>query len=191
MKALVNNRSKRLSKKIGVALSYLTSFRQKIVGTDVKPSKEVEISTMFCTLTGALNRIGLLKFFDQIVPTDLKKMSIIFIETDYMSDNESNFPKDESDKSLQSFYTEILNICGSRDLIARWDSKDFVLICPEVPVESAVNLANKMSKTINNKYWKKGPKISCNSGATQVNGEDLHYLINNIKKELYKAKKAA
>ncbi|PKG83290.1 hypothetical protein CXF85_11205 [Colwellia sp. 75C3] len=142
MEAEVNNvsRSKRLYKTMGNTLSYLNSIPQKFVGISEKPTNEIEFSTMLCTLTGTLNRIGL---------------------------------------------------CGSEDLIVRWDMKEFLLVCPIIPLEHAINLATKISKNINNKIWTKKRQISCRSGIAQTNGEDLHDLITHITKELHKSKENA
>ncbi|TYK66757.1 GGDEF domain-containing protein [Colwellia echini] len=194
MKTAVNKEAEKqgISSKLTKAFGFLKTIKQKIVKERAQTVEEDEFANMICPLTGALSRIGLSSYFDQIVPSELSKMSLIFIELDYFDDHVRQFSTTASDKNLQKIVNQIINTCcGDRDLLARWSLKELVLVCPDMPLKDATKLANKISQTIKRMTWSKGTEITCSAGASQANGEDLHHIISRAKEEILKARKAA
>ncbi len=178
MKTEVRNQSgrKSLYRTMGNAYHYLNSVQRNIIPIRKKPIIDVEFSTMLCPLSGALNRIGLRKYFDQIAPSDLTKTSVIVLKIENLDNN-------ALEKMLLQFVTDIIDMCGTRDLVARWDINELVLVCPEFSLEHAIELAHKICVTINNKARVNKAEGTCHAIASQAKTDDLNYLINNIKKD--------
>lgn len=148
----------------------------------------LEFGTMSCPLTGALNRIGLRKCFDQLAPTDLQQLSIIFLNIDYFEDLYSNNGQKIADEILQQFVNEVDNTCRSSDTVVRWNAEEFLLVCPDTKLSQAVDVAYKIRLTIQETTWPNDIKITCSSGVAQMHDEDLNDLIARANRALYKAK---
>ena len=151
-------------------------------------SHTIEFGAMSCPLTGALNRIGLRKCFDQLAPSDLHKLSIIFITIDYFEDLYPNYGQQTADNILQKFVEQVDNTCRSSDTVARWNAEEFLLVCPDTDLSQAVDVADKIRVVIQETTWPNDIKITCSSGVAQMYDEDLNDLIARANKALYKAK---
>lgn len=176
MKTDVSNNtvSKGIFNKVGAAFNSLPFRQKKKVSKQRRMSDSGEISSMLCPVTGSLNRIGLRKYFDQMTPSDIKSTSLILI-------NIENLSEQLPDKLLQSFVASVIDLCGPKELIARWSIKEFLLVCPETSPTSAETLANKICKSIKDNTRKYGKDISCRAKTSAVYSEDLHSLITRIK----------
>lgn len=156
--------------KVGAAFSFLPFIAKKKVSKRKKVSEKEEFSSMLCPSTGALNRIGLRKLFDQMAPSDLTSASLILIKVENISNPLSN-------NLLQKFVNNVIDLCGSTELIARWAEKEFIIVCPNTPIIKAEQLANKICKNITGKSSEYGKDISCRAKTSAVHSEDLHLLI--------------
>lgn len=173
---------------LGYIIRRLVPAKKVVVETPEQPTQTIEFGAMSCPLTGALNRIGLRKCFDQLTPSDLHKLSIIFINIDYFEDLYPNYGQQTADEILQKFVTNIDNTCRSSDTVARWSTEEFLLVCPDTELSQAIDVANKIRETIQEASWPNDIKITCSSGVAQMYDEDLNDLIARANKALYKAK---
>jgi diguanylate cyclase (GGDEF)-like protein len=173
---------------LGYIIRRLVPAKKVVVETPEQPTQTIEFGAMSCPLTGALNRIGLRKCFDQLTPSDLHKLSIIFINIDYFEDLYPNYGQQTADEILQKFVTSIDNTCRSSDTVARWSTEEFLLVCPDTELSQAIDVANKIRETIQEASWPNDIKITCSSGVAQMYDEDLNDLIARANKALYKAK---
>jgi diguanylate cyclase (GGDEF)-like protein len=175
-----------------IALGYMIrrmGSKQKISIEAVEQAPQnIEFGTMIDPLTGALNRIGLRKFFDQLTPTDLHQLSVIFINIDYFEDIYSNYGRKVADEVLQNFVNIINDTCRSSDTVVRWSTEEFLLVCPETALAQAVDVAEKIRVTIQDTTWPKEIKMSCSSGVAQMFDEELNDLITRANKALHKVK---
>ncbi len=173
---------------LGYIIRRLVPAKKVVVEAPEQPTQTIEFGAMSCPLTGALNRIGLRKCFDQLTPSDLHKLSIIFINIDYFEDLYPNYGQQTADEILQKFVTNIDNTCRSSDTVARWSTEEFLLVCPDTELSQAIDVANKIRETIQEASWPNDIKITCSSGVAQMYDEDLNDLIARANKALYKAK---
>ncbi|PKG82918.1 GGDEF domain-containing protein [Colwellia sp. 75C3] len=175
-----------------IALGYvIRGFRTAVkvkVEVPEKLTQTIKFGAMSCPLTGALNRIGLRKCFDQLAPTDLKNLSIIFISIDYFEELYSKNGKNKADEVLRQFVNKINSTCRSSDTLARWNAEEFLLVCPDTVISPAVDVADKIRKAIQDNAWPNEIKITCSSGVAQMHDEDLNDLISRANRALYKAK---
>ncbi len=138
--------------------------------------------------SGALNRIGLRKCFDQIAPTDLQHLSIICLNIDHFDNLLSNYGAKVADQVLQQFVSNINDSCRSSDAVVRWSDEEFLLVCPDTKLDQAVDLAEKIRTNISDAKWPRNIKLSCSSGVAQMDDEDLNDLISRANRALYSVK---
>jgi len=173
---------------IGYIIHRSSSPKQNKVSTTPQPKQTLKFGAMSDPHSGALNRIGLRKCFDQIAPTDLQHLSLIFLNIDYYEDISSEFSPQVLDKLLQQFVSNISETCRSSDTVVRWDSDEFLLVCPDTKLSQAVDVADKIRNHIQNNEWPNKIKLTCSSGVAQMYGEDLNDLISRANKALYSVK---
>ena len=172
----------------GYVLRRLTVTQQVMIKVPEKTTHTIEFGAMSCPVTGALNRIGLRKCFDQLAPTDLHNLSVIFLNIDYFEGIISKYGQKTADEVMQKFVNEINDTCRSSDTIARWNAEEFLLVCPDTTLDRAVDVAEKIRAAIQGKTWPKDINVTCSSGVAQMYDEDLNDLITRANKALYKAK---
>jgi len=176
----------------GLALGYIIHKiipAKKVTNKQPIPAKKAVIfGAMCCPLTGALNRIGLRKCFDQLAPTDLQNLSVIFLNIDYHKDLYPNYGQQIADQILQQFVCEVNETCRSSDTVARWNVEEFLLVCPDTKLPQAIEVADKIRTAIQEATWPNKIKITCSSGVAQMHDEDLNDLIARANKALFKAK---
>ena len=173
---------------LGYVIRRLVPAKQVDIEIPEQASHTIEFGAMSCPLTGALNRIGLRKCFDQLAPSDLHKLSIIFINIDYFEDLYPKYGQQIADKILQKFVEKVDKTCRSSDTVARWNTEEFLLVCPDTELSQAVDVADKIRVAIQESAWPNDIKITCSSGVAQMHDEDLNDLIARANKALYKAK---
>jgi diguanylate cyclase (GGDEF)-like protein len=190
MNAIVKNTqiSKKLYKRFSSVIKPFDVVQQKLNEIKDKNKEKLKLEAIICPLTGALNHEGLCKLFDNIVPSALKKVTIIFITIDRIDDIQEKLSQKAFGKVLKKFVTEINTICRNTDIISRWNSKDFVLVCPETTHKEAVELALEIRDGIRSCELIKDMKMSCSTGVTQVYGTELHELIAKTRQSIYRIK---
>ncbi|GAW97013.1 MULTISPECIES: GGDEF domain-containing protein [Colwellia] len=175
-----------------LALGYLihraSRPKERAAEVSAQPAPAIAFGAQTDALTGALNRIGLRKCFDQLAPTDLQNLSIIFFNLDDFSDLYPKYGQQMVDKLLQQFVKQINSSCRSSDTIARWNSEEFLLVCPDTSLAQAMAVADKIRASILATAWPNDIQLSCSSGVAQMHDEDLNDLIARANKALYKAK---
>lgn len=148
----------------------------------------VAFGSMVCSLTGALNRIGLRKYFDLLAPSDVDKLSLIFIGVDRFEIIQQKYGKRISDKILRQFIDTIIETCRASDIVARWDDKDFVMVCPDTTDLQASHVIAKITSAIQLKSWPKKIEVTCSTGVAQMEGKEVNDLISRAKTSFYEAK---
>ena len=173
---------------LGYIIRGFRTTKEVTVNIPEEVTQTITFGAMSCPLTGALNRIGLRKCFDQLAPTDLHNLSIIFLNIDYFEDLYPKYGQITADKILQQFVNEINNTCRSSDTVTRWSNEDFLLICPDTALIQAVEVADKIRAAIREVTWPNDIKITCSSGVAQMDDEDLNNLISRANRALFQAK---
>lgn len=175
-----------------LAIGYLIHGSKKVETIQVEdspsPKQTLEFGAMSDPSSGALNRIGLRKCFDQLAPTDLHHLSLIFLNIDYFENISSNYSAQETDKILQLFVKTINDTCRSSDTVIRWNAEEFLLVCPDTKLAQAVDVADKIRSSIRKATWPNNIELTCSSGVAQMYDEDLNDLISRANKALYSVK---
>ena len=97
------------------------------------------------------------------------------------------------DKVLQQV-SGILKAAGRlTDSVVRWGGEEFIILLPEIPIEKAEIVANKIRTNVQNLetvYEDKLIKFTVSIGLSYFSGDsiDFNSIINKVDKCLYKAK---
>lgn len=187
MNALVQNTqvTKKLYKSFSTAINTFGTVPEKLNKIREKSKEKSDLDAITCPITGALNREGLCKLFDNIVPSALQKLSVVVIELDYMDELEQKLSQRALNKLFKKVVTEVNNTCRNTDIISRCNNTDLVLVCPETSLQQASDVAFNLRKNIRSNIAINGLSFSCSTGITKVNGCSILELITKTKKALY------
>ena len=139
-------------------------------------------------LTSALNRTGLRKYFSQLESNDLVNFSIIFLDIDHFKRINDNYGHNVGDDILVQFCHVINSTSRADDVLARWGGEEFLLLCPNTPLNHAVLVAEKIRATIEEASWPDNIKLTSSLGVAQMRDEDLTSFIGRADQALYSAK---
>ena len=141
-------------------------------------------------LTGVLNREGLAPVFQhQGSAGDQAPLSLIFIDIDHFKKINDQYGHNVGDHVLLVFAQTLSANTRAQDLLARWGGEEFVLACPDTQLESALGLAEKLRRCIEEADWPKGLKVTASFGvAEQMADESPTDFIGRADKALYVAK---
>jgi len=175
-----------------VALGYIIRRsmppQQNQIETPIQVKETLKFGSMSDPVSGALNRIGLRKCFDQLSPTDSKNLCLIFLNVDHYQKIDSQYSQQIVHEILKKFVSEIDDSCRSSDIVVRWDTEEFLLICPDTKLSQAVEVAAKIRNTIQDSQWPNSIELTCSSGVAQMYDDDLNDLISRANKALYSVK---
>ncbi len=140
-------------------------------------------------LTGVLNREGLAPIFQHQTEGHANSLSLIFIDIDHFKKINDHYGHNVGDQVLLIFAQTLSGNTREHDLLARWGGEEFVLACPDTPLENALGLAEKLRRCVEECEWPKGMKVTASFGvAQQMNDESPTDFIGRADKALYVAK---
>lgn len=141
-------------------------------------------------LTGVLNRDGIAQVFQQQWDSDAAPpLSLIFIDIDHFKKINDNHGHNRGDWVLQIFAKLLMENTRTHDLLARWGGEEFVLACPDTPLDNAVGLAEKLRRCIEQQDWPEQLNVTASFGVAQMApGESPTDFIARADKALYSAK---
>lgn len=155
-----------------------------------KEQKELEQRLTRDPLTGVLNRDGLAPVFQQGLDSGTTPLlSLVFIDIDHFKKVNDSYGHNIGDQMLLAFAQMLSTNTRTHDLLARWGGEEFVLACPDTTLENAIDLAEKLRRTIEDAEWPKQLKITASFGVAQmIEGESPADFIARADKALYVAK---
>ncbi len=148
-------------------------------------------------LTGALNRRALIRVGENTVENaKIKNMplSIILIDLDFFKNINDTYGHDTGDIVLKDFANTVKNIISKRDIVIRLGGEEFLIILPGADIDKAVEIAEKIRKTVESKSLKINGneiKYTISAGVEKLTDEDSNIfdLIVKADKKLYEAKR--
>ncbi|WP_221249570.1 sensor domain-containing diguanylate cyclase [Desulfuromonas versatilis] len=146
-------------------------------------------------LTGAYNRKGIDSFFDQ-TRADCQRsgsaISVILFDLDHFKRVNDHHGHQAGDAVLQEVARRVRAEVRESDLFFRWGGEEFLLLLKGCPLESALELAEKVRAAIGTPPLSyEGQKIPMTASfgvAEFLGGEDLDSLTRRVDQALYQAK---
>jgi len=152
--------------------------------------KAIEASTD--PLTGLSNRLALMKKLDELYAyyrRDKELFSIILFDIDFFKKVNDSYGHNKGDEVLQSIAAVSLECVREIDMLARYGGEEFLVILPKTTSLSALEVAERMRKSIQEKIKIDNKSITASFGVVQIRENiDIDKLINLADQALYRAK---
>lgn len=153
-------------------------------------------------LTDALTGLANRKSFDSELRHAVARaieeeepMSLLMIDIDHFKSFNDNYGHQVGDQVLRLVAKTFMDHLKGQDVAARYGGEEFSIILPETPLQAAVQVANKLRKTvavkdvINKASDSKLGRITISVGVAELHpGEPLPELIERADAALYTAK---
>ncbi|MGB0682217.1 MAG: transporter substrate-binding domain-containing diguanylate cyclase [Magnetovibrionaceae bacterium] len=189
---------------VGVALSLLL-YRQREVGRYNRKLNAAygELSTqnealerLSATdpLTGANNRLKI----DEMLAYEIDQSnrydhacSVILLDIDHFKRINDTYGHQAGDAVLKALCDVLSAHVRKTDTFGRWGGEEFIVICPQVATEGAVQLAENLRALVETVSVEEGLRITASFGvATYRTGDKANDLIKRADEALYAAKTA-
>ena len=83
----------------------------------------------------------------------------------------------------------LINSTRSGDIVGRWGGEEFMVIIPQCKKISAINIAEKLRRAIEEEVFSDGLKLTCRIGVCSFKkGDDHRAILNRADSALYMAK---
>lgn len=189
-KAIYDNKEFRLKDIFGVTQD-ITEFKSRESSLR-RQNEEFRKMAVMDKLTGAYNRAHfdehLSSYIDQYKRYD-KNFSIILFDIDHFKQINDNFGHDVGDDVLMKLSKLVKCVIRKSDILARWGGEEFILLLPNINLEHAVNVAQKLRSIIEHYRFNEKFILTCSFGVTQSNKtDDEKTLFKRVDQLLYKAK---
>ena len=145
-------------------------------------------------LTSLLNR----RKFNELLAYEVERnqrykagLSLIMCDIDHFKQINDKFGHDVGDNTLKTFSNKIAKSIREVDIFARWGGEEFMILMPNVTIDNANAVAEKLRHTIEHTKIKKVNSITVSFGVTHFNDKDTaESFIKRADEALYKAKQS-
>ena len=142
-------------------------------------------------LTGVLNRRGFEKEAAECI-TEHERGAVIYLDLNQFKSINDRFGHQAGDALLKAFGHRLEFCLRPEDILARLGGDEFAIVLPDVGVEDAKNVAERLVETGCQAYIIKGQEIECDASVGIAlmpdHGEDLWQLISIADRAMYKVK---
>jgi two-component system cell cycle response regulator len=180
-----------------------TQIRRKRYQDRLRTNYEMSLSMALTdSLTGLYNRRYLMVHLEQLLQKNLaakKALCVMMLDIDHFKKINDTYGHPAGDAVLKIFAERVLQRLRSFDLVVRLGGEEFVVVLPDVNLDMAVQVSERLRNGISNEPFKvnaeAGPidlPVTVSIGATLVESEPGAVLADQIllraDQELYKAK---
>ncbi len=153
--------------------------------------KELHIRATSDFLTKCINRQEAIRILNKEISRVRRyneKLSIIFIDIDFFKVINDKYGHQTGDQVLISFSEKIQENLRESDILCRWGGEEFVLILPEMNLESTIQLTKKLQEKLKSICFK-DIKITASFGLTEYKKSDSwESLVGRADKLMYESK---
>lgn len=145
------------------------------------------------SLTGALNRAGCRDLLESVLEAHQRlatSCSLIALDIDHFKQINDEFGHSAGDQVLKQLVELIDTHSPSEVSLARWGGEEFVLICPNTKLQSALFLAESLRLRIERFEFLEGRRITCSFGVAELQDEEVESWFERADRALYAAKHA-
>ncbi len=144
------------------------------------------------SLTELKNRAGISEFLIRQAKKYYsinQALSLIMIDIDHFKKINDEFGHDRGDRALKLIAKNLEDNIRETDGIGRWGGEEFMLVCPDTNLNSAVQLAEKLRQQIKSLKFSEDFRISCSFGVASFKNESIERFVKRADEALYTAKK--
>jgi diguanylate cyclase (GGDEF)-like protein len=154
--------------------------------------EELEKLSITDPLTSIYNR----RKFNELLTMEIERskryqnsLSIIMCDIDHFKKINDTFGHDVGDKAIKKFSKQIRENIREIDMLARWGGEEFMILMPNVSVENAHSVAEKLRMIIEKTEVETAGSFTASFGVTDLMLDDTsETFIKRADQALYKAK---
>ncbi len=154
--------------------------------------EELEKLSITDSLTSIYNR----RKFNELLTKEIERnkryqnsLSIIMCDIYHFKKINDTFGHDVGDKAIKKFSKQIHENIREIDMLARWGGEEFMILMPNVSVENAHAVAEKLRTIIENAEVETAGSFTASFGVTDLMFDDTaETFIKRADQALYKAK---
>ncbi len=118
-----------------------------------------------------------------------KSFSVIILDLDHFKKINDKYGHQTGDKVLKGFSDLLKENIREVDIFGRWGGEEFLIICPETGLDSAIDLAQRLRATIEKNIFIDGETLTASFGvAAYFEGDNIKNIIKRADDSLYSAK---
>ncbi|WP_028454265.1 GGDEF domain-containing protein [Chitinilyticum litopenaei] len=178
----------------GVVWRHLRSSREIVddllgLATRLEQQRlDMDHAAHYDALTDVRNRTGLL---DELLAGHGRctQMGVVFADIDHFKQINDTYGHDVGDRVLQQFAATLQSGIRSSDYLVRWGGEEFVLFFPQISLDGAELVAEKLRKSLHQAGWPLGMTVTASFGVAVCQGEALDAAICRADAALYRAKR--
>lgn len=157
-----------------------------------RAAEELEKLSIIDPLTSIYNR----RKFNKLLASEVERskryqtnLSIIMCDIDHFKKINDTYGHDVGDEALKVFSEKINENIREVDMFARWGGEEFMILMPNVSIDNAYSVAEKLRKVIASTEVKKLDSITASFGVTDLHeDETAESFIKRVDQAMYKAK---
>jgi len=154
--------------------------------------REIERIAEQDALTGVYNRHR----FDRVLRQERERasrygtpLSLIILDIDYFKQVNDRYGHTVGDRVLVAVAQHIQRSIREHDVLTRWGGEEFAIVAPDIPLEAARGLTEKLRGLLEQSVLVDDIGVTCSFGVAQFDGtEDVDSLIRRADRALYQAK---
>ena len=145
-------------------------------------------------LTGIYNRVKFIKGLEKEinrVERYQSNLSLIMFDIDHFKEVNDNYGHDIGDQVLIKLTKLVSRLIRETDVFARWGGEEFMILTPHTNLNQAIELAERIRKTIQEAKMNKVDYITCSFGVTAFKPKsdaDEDDFTKRVDNALYQAK---
>ena len=117
-------------------------------------------------------------------------LCLVFVDVDNLKNINDNFGHAMGDSVLKQIATVMQAQLRNSDTIARWGGDEFVLLLPNVTLQNAVLLLDRVKSAIGTLTLNEGASVSCSFGVVQMRTESTYQeMLAQADTMMYRSKK--
>lgn len=155
-------------------------------------NKQLESLSVTDRLTGCFNRLKLDDVFAQEVARRQRTerpFSVIIFDLDNFKGINDRYGHSVGDEVLKTSASLVRENIRKTDVLGRWGGEEFMVICPETPLDGAQNLAESLRKLLESHPIQNADAVTASFGVAEHKpGESGTDLLRRADKALYAAK---
>ncbi len=144
------------------------------------------------TLTHIANRLHFDVLFEHAVhisQRDKSPLSVVFFDIDHFKKVNDIYGHLAGDEVLKRVANIAKNSLRKSDVIARWGGEEFIILLPDTPVKSAVEVAENLRLSIAHENFDVIGHLTCSFGVSYLYEDETEdTLLNRVDELLYNAK---
>lgn len=170
----------------------------QLLKEEIKRKEEIEEKLRKLSTTDPLTKIDNRYRFNETLDEEIKRvrrydseLSIIMFDIDFFKKINDTYGHDAGDKVLVAIARLVESTIRDIDRFARWGGEEFIILAPNIDIDGAEILAERIRERVENMAVRPVEKVTISFGVTQFeHAESRNNLLKRVDDALYDAKRA-